>query len=190
MSNAAPWASTAGNKSRAVARTTDNPSTKLLAERLTALTEALRDFTRRSSRCESDSTSPGSRLMSVARVELVVKCGGGSPLGAVESSDGYNSVWWGRRPVGGDDSWVVLAAVRDGDEVGPVKLVDRKMFLTESYGVDPQVQRLPWRFAFLRLVRRIAVNASVQRSFEHWLSAIPTGGSPRSARTQTASGLH
>ena len=40
MSNAAPWAATAGNKFREVARTTENPTTKLLAEGLTALTEA------------------------------------------------------------------------------------------------------------------------------------------------------
>ncbi|HEX3288696.1 MAG TPA: hypothetical protein VHT50_29505 [Mycobacterium sp.] len=38
MSNAAPWATTAGNSFREVARTTDNPTTKLLAEGLTALT--------------------------------------------------------------------------------------------------------------------------------------------------------
>ena len=44
MSNAAPWASTAGNKFREVARTTENPTTKLLAEGLTALTEALREL--------------------------------------------------------------------------------------------------------------------------------------------------
>jgi hypothetical protein len=43
MSNAAPWAATAGNKFREVARTTDNPTTKLLAEGVTALTEALRE---------------------------------------------------------------------------------------------------------------------------------------------------
>ena len=44
MSNAAPWAATAGNKFREVARTTENPTTKLLAEGLTALTEALREL--------------------------------------------------------------------------------------------------------------------------------------------------
>jgi hypothetical protein len=44
MSNAAPWASTASNKFREVARTTDNPTTKLLAEGLTALTEAIREL--------------------------------------------------------------------------------------------------------------------------------------------------
>jgi hypothetical protein len=44
MSNSAPWATTAGNKFREVARTTDNPTTKLLAEGLTALTEALREL--------------------------------------------------------------------------------------------------------------------------------------------------
>jgi hypothetical protein len=44
MSNAAPWASTAGNKFREVARTSDYPTTKLLAEGLTALTEALREL--------------------------------------------------------------------------------------------------------------------------------------------------
>lgn len=44
MSNASPWASTAGNKFREVARTAENPSLKLLAEGLTALTEALREL--------------------------------------------------------------------------------------------------------------------------------------------------
>jgi hypothetical protein len=44
MSNAAPWASTAGNKFREVVRTTENTATKLLAEGLTALTEALREL--------------------------------------------------------------------------------------------------------------------------------------------------
>jgi hypothetical protein len=44
MNNAAPWATTAGNKFREVARSTENPTTKLLAERLTALTEALREL--------------------------------------------------------------------------------------------------------------------------------------------------
>jgi hypothetical protein len=44
MSNAAPWAVTAGNKFREVVRTTDNPTTKLLAEGLTSLTEALREL--------------------------------------------------------------------------------------------------------------------------------------------------
>ncbi len=44
MSNAAPWAVTAGNKFREVVRITENPSTKLLAEGLAALTEALREL--------------------------------------------------------------------------------------------------------------------------------------------------
>jgi hypothetical protein len=44
MSTAAPWASTAGNKFREVARTTENSTTKLLAEGLTALTEAIREL--------------------------------------------------------------------------------------------------------------------------------------------------
>jgi hypothetical protein len=44
MSDAAPWAFTAGNKFRQVVRSTDNPTTKLLAEGLTALTEALREL--------------------------------------------------------------------------------------------------------------------------------------------------
>ena len=44
MSNAAPCATTAGNKFRELARTTGNPTTKLLAEGLTALTEALREL--------------------------------------------------------------------------------------------------------------------------------------------------
>jgi hypothetical protein len=44
VSNAAPWASTAGNKFREVARTTENPTTKLLAEGLTYLTESLTEL--------------------------------------------------------------------------------------------------------------------------------------------------
>jgi hypothetical protein len=44
MSNAPAWASTAGNKFREVTSATENPTTKLLAEGLTALTEALREF--------------------------------------------------------------------------------------------------------------------------------------------------
>ena len=44
MSNAAPWAVTAGNKFREAARTTENAATKLLAEGLTALAEALREL--------------------------------------------------------------------------------------------------------------------------------------------------
>ena len=40
MSNAAPWAATAGNKFREVARTTENPTTT----GLTALTDALREL--------------------------------------------------------------------------------------------------------------------------------------------------
>lgn len=44
MSNASPCASTAGNKFREVATTTESSTTKLLAEGLTALTEALREL--------------------------------------------------------------------------------------------------------------------------------------------------
>ena len=44
MSNAAPWAATAGNKFREVTRSTENPATKALAEGLTALSEALREL--------------------------------------------------------------------------------------------------------------------------------------------------
>jgi hypothetical protein len=44
ITNAAPWASNAGNKFREVARTAANPKTKLLAEGLTALTEAIREL--------------------------------------------------------------------------------------------------------------------------------------------------
>jgi hypothetical protein len=44
MSNAAPWAATASNKLREAARSTDNPTTKLLSEGLTALAEALREL--------------------------------------------------------------------------------------------------------------------------------------------------
>jgi hypothetical protein len=44
MSNAAPWASTASNKFRQVARESTNSSTKLLAEGLTPLAEAMREL--------------------------------------------------------------------------------------------------------------------------------------------------
>jgi hypothetical protein len=44
MSNAAHWAVSAGNKFREVARTTENPNTKLLAEGLTHLSEAIREL--------------------------------------------------------------------------------------------------------------------------------------------------
>ena len=44
MSKQAPWATTAGNKFREVARTTENSTTKLLSEGLTAITEALREL--------------------------------------------------------------------------------------------------------------------------------------------------
>lgn len=44
MSNAASWAASAGNKFREVARTTENPTTKLLAEGLTHLSEAIREL--------------------------------------------------------------------------------------------------------------------------------------------------
>ncbi|WP_170220010.1 hypothetical protein [Mycolicibacterium hodleri] len=42
MSNAAQWATSAANKFREVTRTTENPTTKLLAEGLTHLAEAVR----------------------------------------------------------------------------------------------------------------------------------------------------
>jgi hypothetical protein len=42
--NAAPWATGAENKFRQVARTTENPTTKLLAEGLSALAEAVRQL--------------------------------------------------------------------------------------------------------------------------------------------------
>jgi len=57
MSNAAPWAATAGNKFREVARTTENPTTKLLAEGLTALTEALRELDDRPGKMEQQARS-------------------------------------------------------------------------------------------------------------------------------------
>jgi hypothetical protein len=44
MSNAAPWATSAANKFREVERTTENPTTKLLAEGLTHLAEAIREL--------------------------------------------------------------------------------------------------------------------------------------------------
>jgi hypothetical protein len=43
MSNAAMWAGTAGNKFRQAARASDDPVIMLLAERLTALAEAIGD---------------------------------------------------------------------------------------------------------------------------------------------------
>jgi hypothetical protein len=42
--NSAQWATSAANKFREVARTTDNPTTKLLAEGLTHLSEAVREL--------------------------------------------------------------------------------------------------------------------------------------------------
>jgi hypothetical protein len=44
MSNAAQWAISAANKFREVERTTENPTTKLLAEGLTNLAEAIREL--------------------------------------------------------------------------------------------------------------------------------------------------
>jgi len=44
MSNAASWAISAANKFREVTRSTENPTTKLLAEGLTYLSEAVRDL--------------------------------------------------------------------------------------------------------------------------------------------------
>jgi hypothetical protein len=44
MSNAAQWATSATVKFREVARTTENPTTKLLAEGLTHLAEAIREL--------------------------------------------------------------------------------------------------------------------------------------------------
>jgi hypothetical protein len=44
MSNAASWAVSAANKFREVARTTENPTTKQLAEGLTHLSEAVREL--------------------------------------------------------------------------------------------------------------------------------------------------
>ncbi len=44
MSNAGSWAATASNKIREVSRSTENPTTKLLAEGLTALAEAVREL--------------------------------------------------------------------------------------------------------------------------------------------------
>jgi len=45
-SNAASWATSAGNKFRETARITENPTTKLLAEGLTHLSEAIRELHR------------------------------------------------------------------------------------------------------------------------------------------------
>jgi translation initiation factor 2B subunit (eIF-2B alpha/beta/delta family) len=44
MSDAASWAVSAANKFREVARTTENPTTTLLAEGLTHLSEAIREL--------------------------------------------------------------------------------------------------------------------------------------------------
>lgn len=99
-----------------------------------------------------------------------------------ETSDGYNPDWWDRRPRGEDPTWVVLAAVRDGDEVGRVKLVDRKMWLTESYGVDPQVATIALEIRFIEVAsayrrQRIGteiVRALVQRHPSRRLAAFST----------------
>jgi hypothetical protein len=61
MSNAAPWASTAGNKFREVSRCTENQTTKLLAEGLTALTEALRELDAKLENIEKQMRSNASR---------------------------------------------------------------------------------------------------------------------------------
>jgi hypothetical protein len=44
MSNSAHWAVSAGNKFREVARTAENPTTRLLADGLTHLSEAIREL--------------------------------------------------------------------------------------------------------------------------------------------------
>jgi hypothetical protein len=44
MSNAAHWAASAGNKFREVSRTTENPTTTLLAEGPTHLSEGVREL--------------------------------------------------------------------------------------------------------------------------------------------------
>jgi hypothetical protein len=44
MSNSATWAISAANKFREAIRSTENPTTKLLAEGLTHLSEAVRDL--------------------------------------------------------------------------------------------------------------------------------------------------
>jgi hypothetical protein len=44
MGNSASWAASAGNKFREVGRKTENPTTKLLAEGLTHLSEAVREL--------------------------------------------------------------------------------------------------------------------------------------------------
>jgi hypothetical protein len=44
MGNAGSWAVSAANKFREVERTTENPTTKLLAEGLTYLSDAVRDL--------------------------------------------------------------------------------------------------------------------------------------------------
>jgi hypothetical protein len=54
MSNAASWAVSAGNKFREVARTTENPTTKLLAEGLTYLSEAIRELDSRGGDSKDD----------------------------------------------------------------------------------------------------------------------------------------
>jgi hypothetical protein len=64
MSNAAPWATTAGNKFRKVTRSTENPTTKLLAEGLTALTEALREL---DSKAGDHGASKDERMKSLVR---------------------------------------------------------------------------------------------------------------------------
>jgi hypothetical protein len=59
-----------------------------------------------------------------------------------ESTDGYEREdWWDRPPYHEDDPWFVQA-LRDGVEVGRVHLVDRTMWLSEFYGVDPKIEAI------------------------------------------------
>ena len=59
MSNSAHSAASAGNKLREVARTTENPTTKLLAEGLTHLSEAVIELRQELARSTSQLRSHG-----------------------------------------------------------------------------------------------------------------------------------
>ncbi|MDT5094372.1 MAG: hypothetical protein QOH60_3735 [Mycobacterium sp.] len=57
MGDASVWASTASNKFREVQRTSTNPTTKLLAEGLTALAAAVRELGQQVDNCQQHSAS-------------------------------------------------------------------------------------------------------------------------------------
>ncbi|MGV0875183.1 GNAT family N-acetyltransferase [Mycolicibacterium sp. XJ879] len=81
----------------------------------------------------------------MAAIELIEKRRGGADKYTwlpFESSDDYEREdWWDSPPYLEDDP-LFLQALRSGNEVGRVHLVDRKMWLSDSYGVDPKIEAL------------------------------------------------